>query len=89
MKYSDPSINVPWINTKEDGTTERCWSSLSFAGAVDRRRIRREVRKWVKRALGRTLYTEELHMLTNRKRINTDAKNKDLGHSACKAGDPS
>lgn len=57
------NISVPFISTNEDGTTERNWARMGFAGPVDRRRIKREVRKWVKRQLGRRIDADTLRRL--------------------------
>jgi len=57
---------VPYIDTAEDGSTDRCFAKLTFSGDVDRRRVRRELRKWVKRSLKRTLHPVEQAMVMRR-----------------------
>ena len=67
MKYLNGAfLSIPFINTNEDGSTERCWAHMDFNGAVDKRRIKRQIKKWVRLQLGRKLGREELAMLLRR-----------------------
>lgn len=67
MRYTDGCyVSIPFINTKEDGDTERCWAHLQFRGNVDRRRVKRQIRKWVSANLQRHIHPEELRMLVRR-----------------------
>ena len=59
-------LSIPFINTVEDGSTERCWAHMDFTGAVDHRRIKRQIRKWVLTNLGRSIGHEEHAMLMKR-----------------------
>lgn len=56
-------VMLPYLTTEEDGSTNRNWARFRFTGPVDRRRIKREVRKWVKRILGRSIHPIELRNL--------------------------
>lgn len=67
MRYNNGAfLSIPFINTVEDGSTERCWAHMDFTGSVDHRRIKRQIRKWVKSNLGRHLGREEQAMLMKR-----------------------
>lgn len=59
-------LSIPFVNTLEDGSTERCWAHMDFTGVVDRRRIKRQIRKWVLTNLGRHIGHEEHAMLLKR-----------------------
>ena len=50
-------VLIPFITTNDDKSTDRNWAKLDFSGPVDRRRVKREIRKWVKRSLERNLDT--------------------------------
>lgn len=56
-------VMLPFITTNEDGSTERNWARMRFVGVVNRRRVKREIRKWVKRALGRCIHPVELRAI--------------------------
>lgn len=71
MKFNNPTLAVPYIGLDEAGNTTRNWANFRFAGQVDRRRIKRMVRKWVKRNLGRRIHTSELHSVCRTVRIKT------------------
>lgn len=45
MKLTDPCVYVPYLFTNEEGGTGRAVSKLQFTGSVDKRRVRRTVRK--------------------------------------------
>ncbi len=67
MRYKNGAfISIPFINTLDDQSTERCWAHLDFEGDVDRRRIKRQVKTWVRKSLGRKLGREELALLMKR-----------------------
>lgn len=55
-------VTVPFISTNEDGSTDRNFANLKFESSepIRKRRIKREIRKWVKRILERNLSTYEL-----------------------------
>lgn len=62
MRYINGAVAlVPSLQREhEDGEWSRSWSKLTFrpigtSGGVDRRRVKREVRKWVRNALGRSI----------------------------------
>lgn len=57
------NVAIPYINTEEDGSTTRNWARLSFTGPVDRRRVKREIRKWIKRALHRNVDQNTLRQI--------------------------
>lgn len=70
-------VAVPYIDTMEDGTTTRNFAHISLQNPdsnIDRRRVKREVRKWVKRTLGRNIYTWELNALMKNVRWFTNPK---------------
>lgn len=64
-------LSFPYLLAKE-GTDEceRCWAHMTFKTAdgstVDRRVIKKVVRKWVKINLGRSIHPRELHKLLKR-----------------------
>jgi hypothetical protein len=62
-------LMVPFVNTNEDETTDRMWAKFSFKGNVDRRRVKRELRKWVQRNLQRRLHPIEQGMVMKRATI--------------------
>lgn len=69
MRYNNGAfVSIPFINTRADGETERCWAHLDFNGAVDKRRVKRQIKKWVRDSLGRKLGREELAQLMRRVR---------------------
>jgi len=56
-------VHFPYLGMNEQGETTRNWVTMRFTskqGPVDRRRIKREIRKWGKRALGRSIHPTEL-----------------------------
>lgn len=53
-------VMIPYLSTNEDGTEDKNWARMRFYGDVDRRRVKREVRKWIKRTLGRNVHPIEL-----------------------------
>jgi len=57
---------VPYIHLNEDDTTDRMWAKLTFNGNVDRRRVKRELRKWGKRALQRCIHPIEQGLILRR-----------------------
>ncbi len=61
-------VSFPYITSNEDGSTNRNWAHMTFKSAerIDRRSIKRAVRKWVKRNLDRTLHCAELEMIMKR-----------------------
>lgn len=67
-RYSDAKrIFVPYLaQTTEDGPVEPQVAALVFRvheGTVDRRKVKRMIRRWVKENLERTLHTVELRWL--------------------------
>lgn len=64
------NVSIPYVAVQEDGSTTRNWAHLTFAAPkgerIDRRRVKREIRKWVKHNLERTLSTFELLMIMKR-----------------------
>lgn len=69
MKITNPRLSMPYVGMDEAGASTREWAHFKFNGTVDLRRIRREVRKWIKRNLGRNVCTAELRMVVNTRRI--------------------
>lgn len=70
MKFVGGAIvMVPWIGVDEDGVTNRNWSRLSFkttehGASVDKRRIKREIRKFIAGTIQRSVHISELqHIL--------------------------
>lgn len=59
-------VQVPWLGLDDEGKSTRNWTRLTFRGSVDKRRVKREIRKFVKRDLDRTLHTGELAMCVRR-----------------------
>lgn len=57
------TVLVPYITTQEDESTDRNWARLNFVGPVNRRRVKREIRKWVKRTLERSIDQHTLRLL--------------------------
>lgn len=67
MKYAYGfGLQVPFVNTKEDGSTEHCYALLSTNDPVDGRKIKQLLRKWVKKSLGRSLHPSEQRLLLKR-----------------------
>lgn len=56
-------VVIPFSDAQEDGTTEWKRALLTSNDPLDKRRIKRTIRKWVKVALSRTIYTHELNSL--------------------------
>jgi hypothetical protein len=69
VKITNPRISMPYVGMDEAGASTREWAHFKFNGQVDLRRIKREVRKYVKRNLGRHVHTSELRMVVNTRRI--------------------
>lgn len=63
MKYNGRMVVIPWLMTTLDGDVERVHSTMKFKGVVDRRRVKREVRKFFKKTLERKVHPYELHRL--------------------------
>lgn len=63
-------LSMPYIGMDEDGSTTRNWAHFTFkhkdGKPVPKRRVKREVRKWIKRNLGRAVLTEELRAVVRR-----------------------
>lgn len=64
MRYQNGCIvSVPFIDLNADGETDRAWAGMRFEGNVDRRRVKREIVKWIKRNIGRQVHPNELYLL--------------------------
>lgn len=64
MRYTNGVyLTVPYMMPNEDGTTSMMRSRMNFSGNVDRRRVKRELRKWVKRNLERSLSVREQNLI--------------------------
>lgn len=65
MRYEHGfAITIPYVDTIDDaGGTSWNRALLHTNDAVDRRRIKRVLRQWVRHQLGRTLHTAELNLL--------------------------
>lgn len=66
--YGGAQVMVPWLENKEDGSLDRNWTALTFTTAtsqdyVDRRRIKREIRKFVRGTIGRHIHIAELRFI--------------------------
>ena len=63
-------LSMPYIGMDDDGTATRNWAHFRFKHAdglpVDKRKIKRMVRKWIWLNLGRQVHQEELCMLMKR-----------------------
>lgn len=57
------AVTIPYLTTNEDGTSGMERSLIHTNDPTCRRGIKRMLRKWVKKYLGRTLYTRELNLL--------------------------
>lgn len=57
------AVTVPFLDTNEDGSTSWNRALIHTNDNVDRRRIKRIIRKWARSHLGRTLYTHELLLI--------------------------
>lgn len=57
------ALSFPYITTREDGTSEFNRALMHTNDSIDKRGIKRIIRKWVKVNLGRTLHTTELLLL--------------------------
>lgn len=61
MRYTTGcQIMVPYIDMDENGESSPAYARMTFKGDVDRRRVKRELRKWVKRQVGRSISGWEL-----------------------------
>lgn len=92
MKFLNPKINVPWIGSEVDAETgeersTRQWSALRFTGIVDRRRVKREVRKAMRRILERKVDTDEILMVCKTGRIVHEGKMRREGNDWYKLHD--
>lgn len=68
MKARFALINVPYLSPAEDGSTQRNiatfrFSSIGRGAYIDHRRVKREIRKWVKHNLERSLHCLELRQI--------------------------
>jgi len=61
-------VSFPYITSNEDGSTNRNWAHMTFRSdtRVDRRVIKKAIRKWVKDNLERTLHCNDLAMIMKR-----------------------
>ena len=61
-------VSFPYLTANEDGSTNRNWAHMTFKSEerIDRRAVKRAIRKWVKHNLERTLHCNELAMITKR-----------------------
>lgn len=53
----------PYLASNADGSVSRNYARLTTNGEVDKRRVKRGLRRWVKSELGRTVHSRELHAL--------------------------
>lgn len=63
MRYNGRLLMVPWLGVDEDGLETKNWSRLRFNGAIDSRRLKREVRRAVNKLLERKVHPQELRNL--------------------------
>lgn len=63
-------LSIPYLGMDDEGNATRNWAHFTFKHAdglpVDKRKIKRMVRKWIKLNLERTIHGEELAMLMKR-----------------------
>jgi RNase P protein component len=72
MRYEHGfAVTIPYLTPNEDGTNRMERALLHTNDAVDRRRIKRILRRWVRDTLGRTLYTHEMRLLMRNVRKHT------------------
>lgn len=50
----------PYLSTSADGSVSRNYARLTTNGRIDKRAVKRGVRKWIKVNLGRNVSTVEL-----------------------------
>ena len=67
MKYEHGfAVTIPWVDTNEDGSSKWNNSIVYTNTPVDRRRVKRVIRQWVKHTMDRTISTYELNLLMKR-----------------------
>lgn len=63
-------LSMPYLGMDDAGEPTRNWAHFTFKHAdgypVDKRKIKRMVRKWIWQNLERRVHSEELHMLMKR-----------------------
>ena len=61
-------VSFPYLGMDAEGETTREWAHMRFKSEqyIPLRRVKREIRKWVKCTLGRTLHTRELLLIMKR-----------------------
>lgn len=63
-------LSIPYLGMNDDGEATRNWAHFTFKHAdglpVDKRKIKRMVRKWIWHNLERRIIGEELRMLMKR-----------------------
>jgi hypothetical protein len=77
MRFVNLRVNVPWLGSEIDPATgeeksTRNWSRFHFKGEVDRRRVKREVRKGMFKILERKIRTDELLLAVRTRRLTHD-----------------
>lgn len=68
MKHRFALISIPYLSIADDASTQRNiatfrFSSIGRDACIDRRRVKREIRKWVKHNLERNLHCLELRQI--------------------------
>jgi len=88
MRFLNPTLRIPYLGLNDTGDTTRNWAVLKFIGDVDLRRIKREVRRWAKRDLDRTLDTDELRAVCVTRRIDIGVSDAPVSLLATREGKP-
>lgn len=78
---------MPYVHMNEDGSTDRSWAKFTFRGDVDRRRVKRELTKWVKRELGRKLSAFERDMIIKRSNALPEPEKPTTGYNIVSSQD--
>ena len=70
MRYEHGfGVTIPWVDTKEDGSTVWQHSLVHTNSAVNHRRVKRILRRWVKNTMGRMLNNYELRLLMRKVQV--------------------
>lgn len=69
-------LSMPYLGMNDAGEPTRNWAHFTFRHEdglqVDKRKIKRMVRKWIWQNLERRVHQEELHMLMKRVQYRTE-----------------
>lgn len=61
-------VSFPYLGMNENGETYRAWAHMTFQaeGTVDKRLVKRAIRRWIKENLGRVVHSFELRQIMRR-----------------------